>query len=215
MTTKTLKPEQEYDTYPVREGEVWAVGDHRYRCGDLRDWVAPWHTLVYSDPPWGSGPLATFHTNAGLPKPTYTWDVLYRLIIEKARFAAPVWLECGKRQEAQVMGMVATPGLVVASWAITYQRTHECRLIYRGEGVPPGALPGLLTGMNDTETPAVVLRAYPRGTVLDPCAGRGLTAVSAHFCGWKSESNELDPRRVSAALACLRQATGQVPRRIE
>jgi hypothetical protein len=210
-----VKPEQEYDTYPVREGEVWTVGDHRVRCGDLRDWVAPWHTLVYSDPPWGNGPLSAFHTNAKLAKPSYDWSVLYALIIEKARFSAPIWLETGIRQEAQVMGMMSTPGLFTVSFEITYQRTHPCRLVYRGENVPPGALPGVLKGMNDTETPAVVLRAYPRGTVLDPCAGRGLTAVSAHFCGWKSESNELDPRRVSAALACLRQATGLTPEKVE
>lgn len=205
-----MKPEQEYDTYPVREGEVWAVGErHRFRCGDIRDFTPGEHTLVYCDPPWGNGPLRAFHTGAGKERPEYGWDLIYRTIIAIAR--APIWVESGRAQA----GTLAKLWPDHRAFEITYQRKHPCLLHYLGPGTPPGALPGLLPGMNDTETPAVVLRAYPRGTVLDPCAGRGLTAVSAHFCGWRSESNELDPRRVSAALACLRQATGLTPRRIE
>ena len=51
------------DRIPVNIGDVWAVGDHRFMCGDaeiegLGDFQrllphAP--DLIYVDPPWGPG----------------------------------------------------------------------------------------------------------------------------------------------------------------
>jgi hypothetical protein len=50
--------------------------------------------------------------------------------------------------------------------------------------------------------------------VVDPCAGRGLTARAAYLAGWESDNNELNPLRVSAALARMERLTGERPVRI-
>jgi hypothetical protein len=216
--------------YPVAPGQVWQVGaEHTVVCSDLltspllsrtiADLKRP-VTLVYTDPPWGQGLLNGFRSKAGLAKATYTWDLLYRrIMVMAAEVGAPCFMECSAAETKDGRQLTAALGQAFSTyyWPITYYRTKPAGLYYRHTAPPPDALTavdGGLDGLDDDLTPTVVLAAYQPGLVLDPCAGRGLTArTAARGTGWHSLSNELNPRRASAMLARLAAATGTHPQR--
>ena len=207
----------EGDRFPVADGQWWECGHHLYRCGDIHGLaVAERPDVIYVDPPWNTGNVRSFYTKAGLPHPEWEWTELYRVIIALAEgFGCALWVEGGVRQRDEFMAML--PGPHTASWPITYYRKHPAVLAYSGPIPPP--VPDL-SGSDDEHTPKIVLSAYVKaaggevGLVLDPCAGRGLTSRAAEQNGWRSVSNELNPTRVSVALARMEKMIGQVPERI-
>jgi hypothetical protein len=199
--------------YPVEPGQTWACGEQRFTCGSLFDYRPdrpPY--LVYADPPWNQGNLASFHTKAGLDRPAHTWLDVYRRIIELAQ-GAPCFIEGGQRQAEQV-GALCLAAPVYRCWPITYYGRHPAVLHYCGPSLLP---PGLeLAGLDDDDTPKMILAAYPpwEADVLDPCAGRGTTSRAAAAMGWSSVNIEIHPRRMSAALFRLAAQTGDQPRRL-
>jgi hypothetical protein len=204
--------------YPVREGQTWQVGNHKFTCGDLGAYEAPFHHVLYCDPPWNDAMLRGFHTKADLPHPGYHWDDLYRAIVATAHPDAGVWLEGGVRQAPEIEALL--PGPVKKAWAITYYGNRPCVLAYSGNGEPPDGLASSLNGTDDDDVPGLVLAAYGRQRpqtrliVLDPCAGRGVTSRAAEAVRWASANNELNPLRVSASLARMVKLTGQEAVRI-
>lgn len=194
--------------YPVNPGETWALLKHTFACRSLLDGGIRLDVdLVYTDPPWQQGNVNAFRTKAGLPHADHHWLDLYRRVVELAA-GAPLWLEGGRKQAAQVRTVL--PGPIIATFDITYYRKHPCVLHYSGP-VPPPCDP---TGLDDEHTPGFVLSSYPAGVVADLCAGRGLTSRCAHRRGWRSINVELNPKRTSAALSRLADVTGVQPERV-
>jgi hypothetical protein len=71
--------------------------------------------------------------------------------------------------------------------------------------------------LDDGKTPRVAIDAFtePGDVMLDPCLGRGLTAISANAAGRVCVGLELNPRRLAVAIDLLRAPTqwGE-PRRV-
>lgn len=202
--------------FPVEVGSTWRVGGHLAGCGDLMAGgqevlagllaLSGPPTLLYTDPPWQQGNLNSFRTKAGLAKAPYHYLDLYRRILSAA--PVPAWVESGVREREQVAAVL--PGPVTACFPVTYYRKHPSLLHYSGP-TPPPVDP---TGLDDDYTPGRALSGYPAGIVLDPCAGRGLTALSAERAGWRSVNLELSPYRTSVLLSRLTDLTGDYPVRI-
>lgn len=192
--------------------------------------------IVYSDPPWGQGNLNTFQTKAGLDRASYDWRQLYlRIAVASGPFHVKhLYIENSHRDSEVGADTYAalTNSPVTAKfapegnrgyWDITYyhRRSNRAGLYHVGSEPFPAALagdaanPGPLWGRDDDDSPGIVMRAHaPRGIVVDPCAGRGVTSREAERSGWVSFNNELNPYRVSAALARMSKLIGQEPVRI-
>lgn len=220
---------EEGEAFPVQEGEVWRCGNHEFVCSDLMlsDRFDTWvdevsylvfkgpPTLLYCDPPWGTTLLNGFRTKAGKGKATHTWEDLYRRIasIGHAR-GLPVWVEGSvieSKDGAKIPGTIA--GAKYSGYAqVTYYKKHESGLYYNG----PIELPmAAFTGQDSDNLPRLVMTQYDSlGVVLDPCAGRGMTSRNAEYHGWASINNELNPHRVSAALARMSKITESEPQRV-
>lgn len=200
--------------YPVQPLQLWRLEAedtvHDFRCGSLlaMGQVAT-ATLVYSDPPWNQGNVNAFRTKAGLDRARHSWLDIYRAI---ARLAGglPLFAEGGCVQADKVQAVLPCEH-ARARWPITYYHRHPAVLHYAGPPLPLADF----TGMDDDDTPLAALGLWPPGTVLDPCSGRGLTSRAAFLAGWHSVNVELNPHRVSAALARLARLTGRQPRLIE
>lgn len=217
----------EGSTYPVRVGEVWKVGQHVFACSDLMADTLLDETLegrsvtaVYCDPPWGQALLNGFRTKAGLDKADHRWEELYRSITRYgSERGAPVWLEGSKpdsRDGMKVLGTMTKAGQHTNAWFVKYYRKHPSGLYYTGKAPYPRELRDLLTGMDDDFTPLEVMRnTAESGTVVDPCAGRGVTSRCAEEAGWVSVNNELNPHRVSAALVRMGKMTGMIAERVK
>lgn len=190
--------------------------------------------IVYSDPPWGQGNLNTFQTKAGLDRASYDWRELYgRLAAVGAAFHVKhLYIEnshCDTEVGAETYSALSS-GLPQygapehrAYWDTTYyhRKANRAGLYHVGSETPPAVLVptatdlGPLQGKDDDHTPGIVMRAHgAAGIVIDPCAGRGQTSREAERSGWVSFNNELNPYRVSAALARMTALTGQTVSRV-
>lgn len=221
---------EEGTAFPVETGQIWQVGRHTFVCSDLKEHDTlrshleqpdtPSPTLLYCDPPWGQNLLNGFRTKAGLEHADYRWEELYADITAYgAELNLPVWLEASKpdsRDGRRVPGTMRAAGEHQFAWWITYnQKKLPCGLYYTGPTPHPMILSNLLSGLSDKVTPGEVMAHTARGgTVLDPCAGRGVTSRCAENVGWSSINNELNPYRMSAALERMRKLTGETPERI-
>lgn len=222
---------KEGEAFPVERGQVWAVGRHTFVCSDLKadstladhldDEGTPAPTLLYSDPPWGQALLNGFRTKAGLERADYRWEALYRDITAYgAEREISVWLEASKpesRDGRRVLETMVRAGEYRHAWNITYNvKKLPAGLYYTGPTDSPSDLLSTLVNMSDKDTPREVMRATAlTGTVLDPCAGRGVTSRRAEESGWTSVNNEMNTNRLSASLARMSKLTGETPERIK
>ncbi len=209
------------DLYPVRAGQTWEVGQHRFTCGDLEDGGAAviaqtQADVAYCDPPWNPGNCSAFRTKAGVPRKVNFALFMDALAKAVKTTGGNVFLEMGVKHAAEVVkAMENQGGQLLSLWNITYYRKKPCRLgMFNWSGVPD-TFTRNLTGMDDENTPDAVLSSYPPGlVVLDPCCGRGLTARAAHRAGHRFVGMELHPRRMADGLLRLSQLTGEEPRRV-
>lgn len=209
--------------YPVEPGQVWRCGSHWFMCSDLMasdafdHWVAGADSgsigrqvVVYSDPPWGQSLVNSFRTKAGLERAAYRWEDLYARIAKIGHSRGwPVYVEGSAMTSRDGRKIPATieGGAYHHSVEITYYRTKPAGLYYCGPSPLHHSVLTRLAGEDDEHTPGIVMAYYgsgiygPVGTVIDPCAGRGVTSREAARQGWMSLNNELNPLRVSAALS--------------
>jgi hypothetical protein len=203
--------------FDVRSGDVWelqaASSRHLFGCSDvvttegrLLDTMtgmlsSDGSTVVYCDPPWGNGLLKQFASRAGMPPPPYSYLAIYEAAYRLgARLHAPVFVETGKRWRYEVADAGVRHAPLWAEWEILYYRKNPAVLLGFAPQELPAAMPDL-TGVDDEKTPGLVLTAFPRGVVVDVCAGKGITSRAALAAGWSSVNNELSTSRMSAAMA--------------
>lgn len=219
---------KEGTAHEVEPGQVWEVGDYIYVCSDLMtstlyEDVLSDHQidLLYCDPPWGNALLNGFRTKAGLPKATYDVQHLYIKISSLATSRGiPLYLEGSKpdsRDGMLIPGTMQFEGYDHQwGWYVTYgKKNAPSGLYYSGREPVPEVLVPALTDVNDVNLPGMVMRAYSdRGTVIDPCSGRGVTSREAFRSGWTSVLNELNPHRMSAALSRAEKEGMGTPKKV-
>lgn len=201
------------DRIPVRPGELWACGPHRFACADLeRDGE---HErlielgeidIVYTDPPWDRGNARAFRTKAGDGR-AVDFERLIRRVIALCRAArSEAWIEMGRRHVDDVVRWLREDAwTVLRVYDTTYYRKHPAKLVraIRAGSVGLEIDDALIDGRDDEDTPGVVLaaaKAQGLTTVLDPCCGRGLTPATADRLGMRCFGAELNPRRLACAL---------------
>lgn len=211
------------DRWPVAPGEVWRAGPHLMACGDIEQpesivWIngSPAPAMVYVDPPWGAGNARSFRTKAGVGRPVDFDTFLGHLFDAVSRTTGPIFMEMGNAHTSRLVLAAQQRGLsILDHWAITYYGKHPCSLfafVKRDSLLTPRAG---FTGLDDEETPAAAISLYSqRGDlVLDPCTGRGLTALSADAHGRRFLGLELHPRRLAVTLDALHHQSGHQPER--
>lgn len=230
-----MSPKWEYGAegaaYPVKDGEVWKVGEHWFVASDLMASQVLDHQLdhlmsrlvgtviVYTDPPWSQGLLNGFQTKAGLPRAAYHWTTLYTRIAGVAHARSlPLYVEASRlesRDGGQVAEAIAHPQVRTHDryWQVRYYRSHVSGLFYAGRW--PSPVGAEVVDVDDSRTPGLVMQAHGlRGLVVDPCSGMGQTPREAHRVGWSSLNNELSPRRVSVAMSRMARLLGAQPVRV-
>ena len=197
-----------WEDYPIEVGQVWEIGDHRVRAGDLMDddafeWVLNQDAdFMYVDPPWNQALISGFYTKAGRrgEGPDF-WEFMERVVEVARSVKYTAWIEMGNQNIDRLKALVETRGgTVTDDWAVTYYRTHPSRLIQVSwnDYVVLGLA---LYGVDDGMLPYRVCEALPTGSrVLDVCAGRGLTAKAALKSGHTFIGLELHPRRLAHAI---------------
>ena len=211
------------DRIPVRTGDVWAVGEHIFMCGDaetnaLGDFGrllpnAP--ELVYVDPPWGPGNATGFRRKAAYEGKANYFQLLRSLAEFCQSCTGSVFVEMGLRWQSHLTAAMAQAGGSRRNvWETTYYRRSPATLHRYTFTQDPGW--GLdLSGMDDEVLPAYVLGALTgEMLVVDPMMGQGLVAVEAIRAGHLFYGFELHPRRTAVAIDRCAQLTGEKPRQL-
>jgi hypothetical protein len=208
---------EEGSAYPVRPGELWSCGSHVFRCLDLeqenllKGTLGSWAPcrVAYIDPPWTDSLATGFRTKAGDPHKVELSGFLERLI--RALDWAGVehlGIEMGMARHLTLDLLLKRDGWELDWYPIIYGPLRPAMFAYAARpGITRPYLP-VLQGLSDDHTPYAWLKEVGRDQdiVLDLCAGRGLTALSAQDRGMGSRNVELHPHRMSAALERLRKA---------
>lgn len=205
------------DRIPVTLGTLWAAGPHLFACGDLTNpdhytaLLNPARTaiqipLVYVDPPWNQGLMTGFRTKAQAPVSDLTFTEFIYTLLEPLSTLDPlptILMEGSavpKAMEAVSEAVASIPGLGVHHiWTITYYGDKPGLLYQLSGAIRPGAN---FHDMDDALTPAIAIEHYtePGNFVLDPCIGRGLTALAAQSLSRRCIGMELNPRRLAVTL---------------
>jgi hypothetical protein len=131
------------------------------------------------------------------------------------------YVETGQNDERGLSTLImGLGGTVTGRWGIMYYGRNPAVLLAADFRPSPNEVHPDLNGLDDEDTPAAVFAFHlangslrPGDVVVDPCAGRGLTAASAQRYGLRSLNNELHPNRVSSALAKLVALSNLQPER--
>lgn len=202
--------------YECEPGSVWRVKPvATLTIGNLTDLPPlPHAALAYCDPPWNQGNRNSFQTKAGLDHAGDPFEDFLSDLLLSIRDADTWAIEMGKQQYATLDQLVAARRRVPSEFDITYYHRHPAKLLIAPRSGDEQR--GNPTGLDDDDTPAFAITMWTKAgdLVVDPVAGRGLTAVTAvklgrHFAGY-----ELSPHRASVALTKLAALTGQTPERI-
>ena len=211
------------DRIPVKPEDVWAVGEHRFMCGDvetgaLADFYrllphAP--DLIYVDPPWGPGKATGFRRKASVNGKADYLLLLRRMAEFCQDCTGSVFIEMGVRWQASLTAAMAQSGGTRRNvWETTYYRKAPATL-HRYTFSQDDGFPHDLSGMDDEDTPFAALGAFPPGRlVADPMMGQGLTAVSAIRAGHHFYGFELHPRRAAVAIDTCAKLTGNEAKQI-
>jgi hypothetical protein len=168
--------------------------------------------LVYCDPPWSAGNAASFRTKAGMRRKVDFGYFLHRLVQLFAAQHGPVFCEMGRENLGLLHELLSEHGGDhLHWWPITYYGKQPAVLTYADFGHlgNPRYDP---SGMDDDDLPLWVAQRWPQRVVLDPCCGRGTTALGAHRAHKRFVGCELHPRRMAVTLDKLREAGAGEPR---
>jgi hypothetical protein len=198
-----------WERFPVRRGEVWAAGEHRVTCADITITspvqVLGTPDLIYTDPPWNQGNVASFYTKAG-QKGGGCFTALREALMRVFQTAGIVWAEMGKLHiDDFISQMEQAGGKLTHRFACTYYRTklvYLVRVSFLGGPDLPAGVAERIEGADDANTPGLVMAAETWARIImDPCTGRGLTGRTAHKYGRRFIGSELNPRRLANLLS--------------
>jgi hypothetical protein len=205
--------------------ETRAIGPHRVAVGDVqrgavREFMRNERaSIVYSDPPWGEGNLRYWRTHANdATRPAWsefvaewTSSVAAALIPGGALF-----VEMGLRWADAFSDALASVGRPVsARWTTLYGPSSKLlpvALLYSGPSLrvafDPSAMRGPTLPRECVREAAHAMRldALPsefRGSVFDPCCGKGYTARAAVASGMAFRGIELNPKRAAVTMDWL------------
>jgi hypothetical protein len=225
MTTQTLEKDGGLN-YPVQPGETWRTDHVTIHCNDLAQGAAAFFdtlneqpALCYVDPPWTPSLASGYRTKASVPVRRAHFHALITEIVRAGARAGGLCVEIGLSQFEMVRQVVVQQPKfqTVNSCDITYYRRHPGKLIVAAtldQAAPyQDSLPH---NMDDEFTPHWAIRQFtqPGKLVIDPCTGRGLTALYSVRLNRRFAGTELNPHRVSVALTRLRDAGDGEPKRV-
>lgn len=218
--------------YPVQVGDVWKVGTHTFICADVEEDREPWRlanidpstiACVYADTPYTGGLARSYRTKAGVDGGqgrAVNYEHLIQRFIAAAQDARTVaYVETGTKSADKVAAAAEQIGATISGrWNITFYGTKSAALLavdFRDDAIEDHPE---FEGVDDEHTPSLAIRHWalrrPDGLILDPCAGRGLTARSAQHEGYQSLNVELSPFRVAEALHSVARINGETPIRM-
>jgi hypothetical protein len=170
---------------------------------DLREVMAGVQVgLVYVDPPWNRGNLATWYHKASLQDTPEFLDLTRRLIRLCGKYSPrAAYLEMGRQFIDTLEHQARFEGAYVTnSWEVVYYRKRPSNLI-RISFNSPDPLPFDLTGWDDMLTVQKAIELdCPGGAVVDFCSGKGRTAKCAFWQGLQFVGTELNPKRADLLL---------------
>lgn len=222
----------QHDSFPIAPGEVWAVDRHLFVCADAERQEQPWTlagvrtetiAFVYADPPYSAGIARSYRTKAGVDGgkgAPVDYPNLIQQFVAAARLNETVaYVESGVKTVDQVADACQAVGAeITGRWNISFYGKEPARLIAADFRPQPVNDHPDFEGVDDDDTPALAVahwaRRRPNGLVLDPCAGRGLTARTAQQSGYRSVNVELSPYRLAEAIASVARLTGTNPIRV-
>lgn len=195
------------------------IGHHRLMCGDItvsgieRLMGGRLADVIYSDPPWGPGNQKYWHTmNRRGTLPRTSWDVFLdvfcKLCAQNRKHDAPVFIEMGLRWVDDLDNAMDAVGLqLVKRWNIYYgpkSKPLMNTVALYGASCPHVVLPEPPHG--EPVTMAILSTVVKLGMlVLDPCAGKGMTARITHRLGGVFYGAEMNQRRLDKAADWLRK----------
>jgi hypothetical protein len=207
------------DRIPVTPGTLWAAGPHLFACGDLTiraqyaallnpaRLAAIQIPLVYVDPPWNLALLNGFRTKAGLSRSSIDFTTFLKILLEPLSTLLPrptILMEGSaqpKAMEAVTDAVDSIRGLSCQSiWNITYYGDKP-GLLYQLSGHPPED-ETTFHGVDSDDCPGRAIEHFtePGNFVLDPCVGRGGTAIACQTLSRRCIGMELNPRRLAVTL---------------
>ena len=210
--------------YPVDYGDVWGCGSSILGCYDIDSGDAlKFFTehggadVAYVDPPWNKGNATTFRGKAGLNQDVDFETFLENLMDILKLVKRDVFIEMGVKTEATLHKTIERKGgSVLERFDTKYYRTKDSTLTHCSFSGDYSDIPDF-TGMWDRKIPSYAIEAVSTDgeTVLDCCAGLGLTWRSSERLKRKFLGTELSPNRCSASLYGVFKINGEKPIKIK
>ena len=197
-----------WEKFPIEYNQIWGAGYNKVLCSSLNsstsqkfiESVTP-VDLVYTDPPWNTSLLKGFRTKAGLDSDRHQINpfLQHLVVLAKRLKAKTYYLEIGKQKLNYLKEVIEKTGATITDiWDATYYKKNLMYIIrYQYDNITPS--PVDLTGMDDEDTPRIVIENEKPQTVFDFCTGRGLTGKSSYDVA-KFYGIELNKRRLANLL---------------
>ena len=201
-------------------GLVHQIGHHRARHGNVMnsDGIAELMngvkaSVIYSDPPWGTGNLKywgtmnkkqTGDTGYTPPKEDAFIDQIFRICATYCD--GPILLDMGVRWKDKFIEAGEAHGLIHHGYTTTVYGSKKRPLHHHVFSAQPIANPTahfpLLEGMTGYAAVEEAIRPFakPGGILLDPCCGMGYVARAATRLGMTFYGNELNRKRLQKTL---------------
>ena len=213
--------------YPVRPGDVWGVGRHRFVCGDIETGDRPAGVrslnggIILTDPPWTTSLASGFRTRAGAPGRTdiRSFFGAWAELVTTLR-ADHLWVVMSGLTQRLMEHELRARGCALHrrwNWKYASPGLDPFWSVWSLPGRPPPPLYGFdpPDTMGFTEGCGPILELYRKGhAVIDPCVGLGAAARAAIAAGQTFTGMELGSHRLSATLAAASRDTGEAPVRL-
>ncbi len=208
---------------------VEKIGPHVVAVGDVqrgavktlleqeRDELAD---IVYSDPPWGEGNLRYWRTQAhDSARPAWSEfvEAWTTSVSASLRTDGALFVEMGLRWEHDFKRALEAVGRPIRyRWETRYKAGSKLlpvALLYSGPALRGDFNPCDLRGPDlpracvHEAALALGLPEVFRGTVFDPCCGKGYTARAAVAAGMRFRGIEMNPDRAAVTSAWLTKHT--------
>ena len=205
-------------------GEIFQVGPHRVRHGDVYDDLGELlcgnkADYFYSDPPWGEGNLKYWQTmnhkmNGAEKKDVNLATFLDRVIevsIDHTTDDAVIFFEYGCRWHDQFCKVAEEHGLRhIVSTEMVYGSADNpvMSIVFDKKGThkPPEGYQSRVYHTKGYKSLLAVMEPYTAsgGSILDPCCGLGYTAKYAVEHNLTFYGNELNMKRLERTIERLR-----------